>query len=75
MAEVRGKFTVQSHKKYQGDAVRVELTAIYGNSPEDNSFSSATPSAHISMYVTNPAAVEKLPIGKAFYVDFTPVDA
>jgi hypothetical protein len=73
MPDVRGKFTVVSHKKYSGDSVEVELNAVYGNSPEDNTYSLATPSGHITMYVTNPAAIEKLPIGQAFYVDFTAV--
>lgn len=41
---------------------------------EDLSFSKATPSGRIEMQVDNPAAVEAMPVGKVFYVDFTPAD-
>lgn len=41
---------------------------------EDVSFSKATPSGRIEMQIDNPVAIEQLPVGKTFYVDFTPVE-
>lgn len=76
MAEIRGKFKVtavtqrDSYEPY----VEIELSAVYTNTPEDNSYAKTTPSGSIKMTVTNPEAIAKLPVGKSFYVDFTPVD-
>lgn len=72
---VRGKFTVSSVTNLSATStyVNVKLRAVYSNSPEDNSYSAATPSGSIEMTITNPAAVEQLPIGAQFYVDFTAV--
>ncbi len=76
MADVRGKFTVSEIKRnmWNKDAAEVTLTAQYSTNPEDQTYASATPSATITMLVNNPSAVEKLPLGKAFYVDFTAIE-
>ena len=73
---VRGKFKVTKHVKRAPDNsyVEIELDALYSQTPEDNSYASSTPSGHISMTVTVPTVVDALPIGKSFYVDFTPAD-
>jgi hypothetical protein len=75
MADVRGKFTVTAVTTRSANStyVEVEMSAIYSQSPEDNSYSAATPQGSIKMTITNPDAVAKLPIGGQFYVDFTPV--
>lgn len=39
---------------------------------EDNSFALWTPSAELSMSITNPALVGQFKEGDTFYVDFTP---
>jgi len=50
----------------------ITLTAQYDSSiEEDRRFAVATPSGQITMYVTNPAAIEQLQLGKFFYVDFS----
>jgi hypothetical protein len=41
---------------------------------EDVSFSKATPTGCMEMQIDNPTAIELMPIGKVFYVDFTPVE-
>lgn len=41
-------------------------------SDENNSFALWTPSADLSMSITNPALVGKFTVGQEFYVDFTP---
>ena len=77
MADVRGKFTVTAvtNRSSTSTYVEVELNAVYGESSnaEDNTYSAASPSGKITMTITNPDAVAKLPIGGVFYVDFTPV--
>lgn len=42
-------------------------------SDENNSYALWTPSANLSMCITNPALVGKMKSGDTFYVDFTPV--
>jgi hypothetical protein len=49
----------------------VELQAVYGGTPEENTYSKATPQGCITMTVTNPDAVTLLSPGTNFYVDFT----
>jgi hypothetical protein len=44
-------------------------------SDENNSFARWTPSANLSMYVSNPDLLGKYKAGDTFYVDFTPVQA
>jgi heat shock protein HspQ len=75
MSAVRGKFAVTKVTNHSATSTRVEIDMEprYSNTPEDNSYSAATPQGHISMVITNRDAVKKLPIGGVFYVDFTPV--
>lgn len=77
---VRAKFTVQRHEvhKYSGsyESTKIVLAPQYDPTiPEDQRFAAASPSGELWMFVDNPAAVEQLPPGKAFYLDFTPVEA
>lgn len=44
--------------------------AVYGDSPENKTWSKWTPSLSLSMHVTNPEV--KFETGKAYYLDFTP---
>ena len=49
--------------------------AVSGQDGSDNaSWSAATPSASLSMYITNPAAYEQFAEGKSYFLDFTPAD-
>ena len=50
------------------------MSAVCGKTPEDNSFSQATPSASLTMQVNNPAVRGAFKPGQKFYVDFTPAD-
>lgn len=49
----------------------VSFTAQYTGSPEDNTFSAATPTASMSMFVSNPELYGKFEVGKAYYFDIT----
>jgi hypothetical protein len=42
-------------------------------SDENNSYAKWTPSAVLTMSVTNPVLIGKFTVGQEFYVDFTPV--
>lgn len=73
--KMRAKLTIVEIRKY-GDAICETLVfdAKYdpANSPEDNSYSKYTPSAQLTMCVTNPALVGTFKAGETFYVDFIP---
>ena len=60
--------------KIEGNAV--EFTTVYEpdekKSPENASFTKATPWGSIRMGIDNPAALEQFQPGKEYYVDFTP---
>jgi hypothetical protein len=42
-------------------------------SDENNTFARWTPTAELSMSITNPALIGKFTVGQEFYLDFTPV--
>jgi hypothetical protein len=77
--KVRGKFKVQSVRNHAtcGDGVvyaEVVMSAEYSGTPEDNSYSKATPTASLTMAVTVPEVVDTFKPGAYFYVDFTPIE-
>lgn len=41
--------------------------------PEDQAYAKATPSAQITMYIDNPAALAQLALGEQYYFDISPV--
>jgi hypothetical protein len=58
------------------EAVRVTLQPVYGKSDDEanRDWSKWTPSGEVTMTITNPLAYEQFKIGKAYYVDFSPVE-
>jgi hypothetical protein len=70
---IRAKMQVQQVVKTLYSET-VKLTAVCGGTPEDNSFSKATPCASMEMTIDNPDAQGKLVPGKNYYLDFTPAD-
>lgn len=52
----------------------LKLSAVYSGdkNSEDNTFSEATPSAVLTMQITNKELHGKFAPGQKFYVDFTP---
>lgn len=70
---MRAKLTISEvTQRIGGDSVK--FTADYSGSKEDNSFSAATPTANLEMFISNPALIGTFKPGQRFYVDFTPVD-
>lgn len=50
----------------------VNMLAVIDDSEENESFSDATPSASLTMWVSNPSARGAFMEGREYYVDFTP---
>lgn len=76
---VRAKFKVseiiEKHFTPEYSQKTIVLTPQYDQKiAEDVSFQKATPTGRMEMQIDNPVAIERMPIGKLFYVDFIPVD-
>ena len=72
---IKAKMVVDSitHRQHGNASVRLECQ--YDESiREDQRFYDATPSGHIEMTINNPAVIEKLQPGKAFYLYLEEVD-
>ncbi len=52
----------------------VRLMPVYGDSPENKSWSRYTPNGECRMTITNPEAIDAFVLGKDYFVDFTPAD-
>lgn len=81
MTAVRAKFVVNSvtYRQHWGaDKSKrigtIELSVVSGGSEEDKRFFAATPGGSIKLDTINQAAIDALPLGQAFYVDFTPAE-
>lgn len=70
---VRAKFVLSAITTHCYGAKTVRFEAQYDNSiPEDRRFQKATPTGSFEMQVDNPAALELLELGKAYYFDISP---
>lgn len=77
---MRAKLKVVSTElwtEYVGENVKFTAVGPDGSYPDDgtdenNSYARWTPSASLSMSITNPNLIGKFKIGDTFYVDFTP---
>lgn len=54
-----------------GYSDKVKFSALYSNTPEDNSYAKATPSGDIILQIDNPALRGKIKPGQTYYVDFS----
>jgi len=74
IGKVRAKFTVEKVAKTRYGGTELTLSPQYDDKiPEDRRFAKATPSGSLQMYIDNPPAAEFFEIGKAYYLDFSPV--
>lgn len=74
MATVRGKFrlTKQTQIKWTpGDSDIKTLTFTALGGPGNEEWSKATPNGSLEMTITNPAALDLLKLGTAYYLDLT----
>lgn len=69
--KIRAKFRCDEVKKTEYSE-EVKLQAVCGTSPEDNSFSQATPCATVTMSINNKNAHGAFVPGQKYYADFTP---
>lgn len=78
---VRAKFFINKIELYNEprDSGTVYLQPVYGNSEENKSWSKATPSGELRMFISNPEAFavfkEAYDNKKSFYLDFTEAPA
>lgn len=70
--KMRAKMELNSVKKMSWGGEELEFSAVTNGTKEDNSFSEATPSAKLTMTVTNKELHGQLVPGEKYYVDFTP---
>lgn len=70
MKQIRAKVSVQEITD-NGHSERTKMSGVSTGTPEDNTFSKATPLLIIDMGVDNPAAKGFFKPGKKYYVDFT----
>lgn len=76
MTTMRAKLKISGVTKHEGGwAETLQFYAVSGGTPEDNSFSKATPTAELKICITNPDLMGKFEPGQTFYVDFTPAQA
>lgn len=72
---VRAKLVVSEVRENRWKQKTIVFEAQYDETiPEDRRFYDATPTARAEFLINNPAAIEQLTLGKAFYVDFTPAE-
>jgi hypothetical protein len=60
----------------QGDHRKVTLQPVYGGDDDaaNKEWSKWTPSGQLELTITNPEVWPDLVIGRAFFVDFTPIE-
>lgn len=71
---IRAKMTLESVLPQAWGGSQATFRCLYDQKvAEDVSFQKATPSGYAHFQIDNPAALEQLTIGAAYYVDFSPV--
>ena len=78
---VRAKFFVENivHSDVPGTEQYANITmrpvfGSYGDGKVNETWSKHTPSGHLQITITNPAAIDAFEKGKAYYLDFTPAE-
>ena len=77
---VKAKFTCHYvQKTYEKDGitqngVNVWFGAVYGNGEENKSWSAATPSGQLNMFISNPAIFDSFEQGKNYYLIIEPAE-
>ena len=78
---MRAKLKVTAIEQFE-TSENLKLEAVYkeagypeDGTDEDNTFARWTPSASLTMTITNPNLLKTFKVGQKFYVDFTEVEA
>jgi len=73
---IRGKFVVQSVKRWPGTVAEAILSARSECTiPEDKQYTEGHPSGNITLTLTRTAVADALVPGSVWYVDLTPAPA
>jgi hypothetical protein len=73
MGTVRTKFKVNS-KTELAWGFAIDLSAVHGGSPENDSFFKFTPSASMTLQTINADAAASFIVGAEYYIDITPAN-
>lgn len=57
-----------------GVCSEIRMMPVFGDSPENRTWSQYTPSGECRMVITNPSAVDAFELGMEYFVDFTPIE-
>lgn len=80
MSEMRAKMVILGVEKVGDTIENIDFRAVCANefgedgSDENNTYAMWTPTAELSMTITNPDLIGKFEEGQEFYVDFTAVN-
>lgn len=80
MTVMRAKMRINSIEKYEtSEALNLLAVSKDEGYPENgldenNTFAKFTPSANLSIHITNPDLVGKFKAGESYYLDFTKAD-
>lgn len=68
---VRCKMKCQSKVENADGSARINLSAVYGGSPENEKFFKYTPAGTLDFYGVNVEANAQIEPGKEYYIDIT----
>lgn len=76
MAVIARMVCTKNEKTSYGDNRNVQLSAVYSSDPSspNYSYSQASPSASLTIYISNPDAYEQFEVNKQYDLTFTPVE-
>lgn len=78
MSRIRAKFKVTSTSGDQATngGKTINLQPVYSSDPQSENYtwSQATPSGQIQLFISNPAAADAFELGAEYLVDFTKVE-
>lgn len=57
------------------EVAEIRMMPVYDDGdPANKTWSKATPSGEVRLFITNPAAIDAFEPGKSYFVDFTPAN-
>jgi len=67
---MKAKMVVESVVRMKG-CEELRMNAVINDCPENKTFSEYTPSANVSIHISNPALIGTFNPGEEYYLDFT----
>lgn len=73
MQQIQAKMKCSKAERNEvGESITLHAVYSEDKNSENYSYSAATPSATVAMFISNPAAIGAFEVGKEYYVDFRP---